>query len=100
MLELLKARFPDHENLHPGLDWAVVEQRLREAPGAVEVLRRMEESGGAPDTIGCDADTGKLIFRERRYDTVFIFHNGADFHYSVRGSGSIFSSERTMEIRT
>ena len=28
---------------------------------------------------------GGAIFCERRYDTVFTFHNGADSYYSVRG---------------
>jgi len=166
MLEILRARFLDHMDLHPDLEWSEVERRLRENPSAMEVLRRMEESGGEPDTIGFDAKTGKLIFCdcaqespsgrrslcyddealqkrtknppqgsaeqkareigvslltetlyrrlqsrgsfdlkasswiatpeeirskggalfcERRYDTVFTFHNGADSYYSVRG---------------
>ena len=166
MLELLKARFSEHMERHPDLDWPEVEDRLREASAAIEVLQKMEESGGEPDTIGYDAKTGKLIFCdcskespagrrslcydekalqkrtknppsgsaeqkakeigvsimtedlyrrlqsvdsfdlktsswiatpedirtkggalfcERRYDTVFTFHNGADSYYSVRG---------------
>ena len=28
---------------------------------------------------------GGALFCERRYDTVFTFHNGADSYYSVRG---------------
>ena len=62
MTEILKARFLEHMNLHPDLNWSGVEDRLRRAPDAMEVLRRMEESGGEPDTIGYDAQTGKLIF--------------------------------------
>ena len=62
MIELLRARFLDQKNLHPDLNWSEVESRLREAPDAMAVLRRMEESGGEPDTIGYDAETGKLIF--------------------------------------
>ncbi len=166
MLELLEKRFHENMTRHPGLDWETVEQRLREDPDALEVLRRMEESGGEPDTVGFDDETGKLIFCdcaketpagrrslcyddealrkrtknppagsavhaaetagvklmtealyrrlqtlgefdlktsswiatppeirklggalfcERRYGTVFTFHNGADSYYSVRG---------------
>ena len=166
MLEIIKARFSEHMELHPDLEWPELERRLREAPKAVEVLQRMEKSGGEPDTIGYDEKTGKLIFCdcskesptgrrslcydekalqgrtknppagsaerkakeigisimteelyrrlqslgsfdlktsswiatpddirskggalfcERRYDTVFTFHNGADSYYSVRG---------------
>ena len=164
--EILKTRFLRNGTLHPGLDWAVVEKRLLDDPGALEILRRMEESGGEPDTIGFDGATGRLIFCdcakespagrrslcydgealqrraknppagsaadmareigaslmtcslyrrlqalgefdlkpsswvdtpaeirqkggalfcERRYGTVFTFHNGADSYYSVRG---------------
>ena len=62
MLEILKARFQDNKNLHMELSWLDVEKRLLEHPGSMDVLRRMEESGGEPDTIGYDEKTGKLIF--------------------------------------
>ena len=166
MLELLKARFSENKDLHTELNWSDVEKHLSEHHGSLEILRRMEESGGEPDTIGYDVKTGKLIFCdcakespvgrrslcydekallgrvknppsgsaermakeigisimteelyrrlqslgefdlktsswiatpddirgkggalfcERRYGTVFTFHNGADSYYSVRG---------------
>ncbi|MBR6427007.1 MAG: DUF4256 domain-containing protein, partial [Clostridia bacterium] len=62
MLEKLKTRFHENAALHPGMDWALVEKRLLDAPEAWEVLRRMEESGGEPDTLGPDGETGKLVF--------------------------------------
>ena len=62
MLELLKARFRENKNLHIELNWLDVEKRLLERPASLEILRRMEESGGEPDTIGYDEKTGKLIF--------------------------------------
>ena len=46
MLEILKARFQDNKNLHMELSWLDVEKRLLEHPGSMDVLRRMEESGG------------------------------------------------------
>ena len=165
MLELLKKRFHENMTRHPGLDWETVKARLTDRPDAVEILRRMEESGGEPDTLGfdeagrlifcdCSAETpagrrslcyddealrkraknppagsavhaaetvgvqlmsealyrrlqtlgefdlktsswiatpesirklGGALFCERRYGTVFTFHNGADSYYSVRG---------------
>ena len=39
-----------------------VEKRLLEDKAALLVLKRMEESGGEPDTIGYDVESGKLIF--------------------------------------
>lgn len=62
MLEILKTRFQNNRHLHPELNWSDVEDRLRDHPGAIEILKRMEESGGEPDTIGYDAESGKLIF--------------------------------------
>ena len=166
MLTILKTRFLENMTRHPGMDWADVERRLLEHPDALEVLRRMEETGGEPDVIGfaddgerllfCDCapespagrrslcydeaallarkknppagsaerqakelgvsllteslyrrlqtlgafdlktsswiatpdairSKGGALFCERRYGEVFVFHNGADSYYSVRG---------------
>lgn len=62
MLQILKARFLENSSLHPGLEWGDAEKRLLADAHALDVLRRMEQSGGEPDTIGFDAETGKLIF--------------------------------------
>ena len=62
MLEILKARFTENKYLHAMLNWSDVEKRLLEHPASLEILRRMEETGGEPDTIGYDVKTGKLIF--------------------------------------
>lgn len=62
MIEILKKRFEENMNRHPDLEWASAEQRLKEHPEQLEILKRMEDSGGEPDTIGFDVNTGKLIF--------------------------------------
>ena len=62
MLEKLRTRFHKNMALHSELDWADVKKRLLGDPRALEILRRMEESGGEPDTIGFDGETGKLIY--------------------------------------
>ena len=166
MLTILKTRFLENMTRHPDVDWADVEQRLLQDPNALEILRRMEETGGEPDVIGyaddgerllfCDCaqespagrrslcydeaarlarrknppagsaqqqaqeigvslltealyrrlqtieefdlktsswiatpesirSKGGALFCERRYGAVFVFHNGADSYYSVRG---------------
>ena len=166
MLTILKTRFLENMARHPDLDWADVERRLLQDPNALEILRRMEETGGEPDVIGladdgerlifCDCarespagrrslcydeaallarkknppagsaerqakelgvplmteslyrrlqtlgefdlktsswiatpdairSKGGALFCERRYGEVFVFHNGADSYYSVRG---------------
>ena len=166
MLTILKTRFLENMTRHPDVDWAAAERRLLEHPEALEILRRMEETGGEPDVIGfaddgerllfCDCapespagrrslcydeaallarkknppagsaerqasevgvplltealyrrlqtlgefdlktsswiatpdairSKGGALFCERRYGEVFVFHNGADSYYSVRG---------------
>lgn len=161
MLEILKKRFCENMDRHPGLSWEDVEARL--TPGTLSALCRMEETGGEPDALEwnggvvyCDfsretpaarrslcydeealrkraknppsgsaekqaqemgvklmpedmyralqsvepvdlktsswiatpagiRSLGGALFCERRYNTVFVFHNGADSYYSVRG---------------
>ena len=46
-----------------------------------ELYRRLQRIA-TPDDI---RSKGGALFCERRYDTVFTFHNGADSYYSVRG---------------
>ncbi|MCR4855797.1 MAG: DUF4256 domain-containing protein, partial [Erysipelotrichaceae bacterium] len=62
IIEILKNRFNQNMSRHPDLEWDDVETRLKKNKEALEVLERMEESGGEPDTIGIDEKTGKLIF--------------------------------------
>ena len=62
MIETLKNRFYENMKRHPDLNWEYVESRLRENVKAIETLAKMEESGGEPDTIGIDPESGKLIF--------------------------------------
>ena len=62
MLKLLKKRFLENPDRHPNLDWQAVEKRLRNDPKALAVLQRMEETGGEPDVIGVEENTGRVIF--------------------------------------
>ncbi len=62
MIELLKRRFLENMTRHPDLSWETAETRLRANESALEILKRMEESGGEPDVIGLDDATGRLIF--------------------------------------
>lgn len=57
-----------------------------------EMYRRLQELGPidlkTSSWIATPAEIRKLggaLFCERRYNTVFVFHNGADSYYSVRG---------------
>ncbi|NSW53962.1 MAG: DUF4256 domain-containing protein [Anaerolineae bacterium] len=62
LLTLLQARFAQHPERHPGLDWAVVQERLAAHPGRWWSLQEMERTGGEPDVVEWDAETGEVVF--------------------------------------
>ncbi len=69
MLEILKGRFFKNKQLHPDVKWDDVEARLLNNPWVLDVLKRMEETGGEVDTIGYEKDTGKLIYCDCSIET-------------------------------
>lgn len=60
--DLLKRRFDERPELHPGVTWEYVEQRLADHPDALEVLARMEETGGEPAAVLVDEKSGEVVF--------------------------------------
>jgi hypothetical protein len=61
-LKILQARFEKHMPRHKGIEWAKVQARLEAAPGKLQSLAKMEETGGEPDVVGQDKKTGKFVF--------------------------------------
>jgi len=62
LLRTLKARFEKHMNRHPGLDWPDVQARLEAHPEKLWSLHEMERTGGEPDVVGFDPQTGEYTF--------------------------------------
>lgn len=62
LLRVLKTRFEENAPRHPGLDWAGVQARLERDPGKLWSLHQMEQTGGEPDVVGRDQDTGEYLF--------------------------------------
>lgn len=166
LLETLRTRFEKNMNRHEGLEWAEVQAKLDNNIEKLWSLNEMEATGGEPDVVGLDQETGEYIFYDcaaespkgrrsvcydrealearkkhkpensamdmatamgieilteeqyrdlqklgnfdlktsswvqtpenirklggalfcdRRYDTVFVYHNGADSYYGARG---------------
>ena len=166
LFSTLKGRFEKNKHRHKNLQWEKIEARLKANPEKVWSLYEMERSGGEPDVIGQNKNTGEYIyfdcapespkerrslcydrealekrkenkpkdsamdmaiamgiqlltekqyrelqelgdfdtktsswimtpaeirkrggalFCDRRYDTVFVYHNGADSYYAARG---------------
>ncbi len=49
-------------NRHEGLEWAEVRSRLEAHPGKLWSLAEMERTGGEPDVVGHDGETGEYLF--------------------------------------
>jgi len=62
LVRVLKARFEENINRHQGLDWAKVEAKLKAKTNKLWSLNEMERTGGEPDVVGHDKDTGEYIF--------------------------------------
>jgi hypothetical protein len=62
LLGALEARFQKNMNRHQGLAWANVQARLEANPGKLSSLLKMERTGGDPDVVGQDEETGEYLF--------------------------------------
>ena len=62
LLNVLKARFEKHMNRHKGVEWAKVKARLEANPEKLWSLSEMERTGGEPDVVGQDKETGEYLF--------------------------------------
>jgi hypothetical protein len=62
LLRTLKARFEKNVSRHKGLEWAPVQARLEDSAEKLWSLYEMERTGGEPDVIGHDHQTGEYIF--------------------------------------
>src|SRR5437660_3638154 len=49
-------------NRHQGLDWAKVQAKLEADTETLWSLHEMERTGGEPDVVGFDKETGEYIF--------------------------------------
>jgi hypothetical protein len=62
LLTTLKARFEKNTNRHRGLEWAKVRARLETNAEKLWSLNEMERTGGEPDVVGQDKQTGEYVF--------------------------------------
>lgn len=69
LLAALKTRFADNNKklpkLHPDIKWEEVEARLKLAPEKkLWSINEMERTGGEPDVVGFDTQTGEYIWND------------------------------------
>lgn len=62
LLAILKARFEKNMNRHLGLVWDDVQAKLTANPAKLWILDSMEATGGEPDVVAFDEETGSYLF--------------------------------------
>jgi len=62
LLKALKDRFQKNMNLHQGLEWATVQAKLEANAERLWSVNEMERTGGEPDIVGHDKQTGEYCF--------------------------------------
>jgi len=62
LLAILKARFEKNTKRHKDIDWNKVAAKLEERPAKLWSLNEMEMTGGEPDVVGYDKNSGEYIF--------------------------------------
>lgn len=62
MLAILKDRFEKNMHRHEGIQWSDVQARLEARPDKLWSLSEMERTGGEPDVVGRDEQTGEYLF--------------------------------------
>lgn len=62
LLARLQRRFEENPGRHRGILWKDVTERLESAPAKISCLAEMDRTGGEPDVVGRDRETGEIIF--------------------------------------
>lgn len=64
LIRILKARFEKNMNRHKGLEWDKLQAKLGLPAGKEKLwsLYEMEQTGGEPDIVDYDTNTGEYIF--------------------------------------
>jgi len=62
LLRILKARFEQNMSRHESIGWDEVRAKLDAAGERIWSLSEMERTGGEPDVVGYDRETGEYTF--------------------------------------
>ena len=62
LVRVLKGRFEKNMGRHKGLEWAKLQAKLEANAEKLWSLSEMERTGGEPDVVGHNKETGEFIF--------------------------------------
>jgi hypothetical protein len=69
LLSVLRIRFEKNMNRHLNLQWTQVKVKLEANPEKLWSLSEMEKTGGEPDGVGYDINSGEYIFYDCSAET-------------------------------
>lgn len=69
LMSVIKERFEKHRSRHENIDWESIQERLDNNPEKLWSLHQMEITGGEPDVVGMDSQTGEYIFYDCSIET-------------------------------
>lgn len=69
LIQILSARFKANADRHAGIEWSNVHASLEANPEKLRALYEMERTGGEPDIVGYDKETGEYIFYDCSAET-------------------------------
>ncbi len=62
LFHILKARFEKNRNRHKNIEWTKIQEKLEANPEKLWSLHEMESTGGEPDVVAYNKQTGEYIF--------------------------------------
>ena len=62
LIGILKIRFEKNRSRHKSLEWTEIQTKLEGNTEKMWSLNEMEKTGGEPDVVGYDSNTGEYIF--------------------------------------
>jgi len=69
LFRVLKARFEKNMNRHESLEWVKVKAKLEANAEKLWSLNQMEATGGEPDVVGYDPETGEYVLFDCAVET-------------------------------
>ena len=62
LLHVLEERFNKNKDRHKGIEWDAVLKKLEARPDKLWSLNEMERTGGEPDVVAQDKQSGEILF--------------------------------------
>ena len=60
----LQTRFEQNPQRHKNLEWSEIQKKLEAKPEKLEILQKMEDTGGEPDVVGFDKKSREYLFMD------------------------------------